>query len=414
MVDQVSTPTVQGTTIDTQRRSSPASSVSGSETQNTNDSTTDKTDSTSNSSSAKDESQERTDNNINNYINRYIKEQMFRQMKFPKNRAAKAEGQNLVVYEGNTPNNSDSKYLWNEGTKCQYCRVLFTTSIRRCHDGRYLWNGGSNSNDIAGASSLHLSEPAEAGHILLGIGQWNKSYTAMDAMKALDFPEEECKNKSMQKRVRREKIKQMKDSPPLIIETVVNGTPAARGGSGNSVTVKCNRGLQRQQVYLYHRMISRPQLLLLFFTFGLSQLNSQFQKEINRLTVASLLKLAKEDNSRSTRQRQSDSRSSNDRLRPTIDSSLIRLHNKDTNGQAKQSISIQGPHHKFPGLYISASTLLVTPSSQGHIDAHHLITKTKRRHAINAITTDEDEKTARHQRHHNNQRSPLCHIKSPY
>eukprot|EP00536_Pseudo-nitzschia_multiseries_P005360 jgi/Psemu1/12415/gm1.12415_g len=77
---------------------------------------------------------------------------------------------------------------------------------------------------IANGHPLHCDRTKVAGHILLVIGQWNKSYTAMDAMKALDFPEEECKNKSMQKRVRRQKIKQMKDSPPLFIETVVNGT----------------------------------------------------------------------------------------------------------------------------------------------------------------------------------------------
>eukprot|EP00536_Pseudo-nitzschia_multiseries_P007926 jgi/Psemu1/19069/gm1.19069_g len=61
--------------------------------------------------------------------------------------------------------------------------------------------------------------------------------------------------------------------------------------------------------------VTLPQLLLLFFAFGLNQLNSQFQKEINRLTVASLLKLAKEeDNGRSTLhdEKQSDSRSSID------------------------------------------------------------------------------------------------------
>eukprot|EP00536_Pseudo-nitzschia_multiseries_P003544 jgi/Psemu1/8067/gm1.8067_g len=83
MVDHVSTPTVQGITIDTQRTNSPAGSVSASETQNTNYNTTDKTNSTStNSSGAKDDPQDRIDNNINTYINKYVKEQMFRQMKF--------------------------------------------------------------------------------------------------------------------------------------------------------------------------------------------------------------------------------------------------------------------------------------------------------------------------------------------
>eukprot|EP00536_Pseudo-nitzschia_multiseries_P005293 jgi/Psemu1/12177/gm1.12177_g len=51
MVEHVCTLTVQGTTIDTQRTNSPASS--------------------------------RTDNNMKNYNTVYVKEQTFRQMKFP-------------------------------------------------------------------------------------------------------------------------------------------------------------------------------------------------------------------------------------------------------------------------------------------------------------------------------------------
>eukprot|EP00536_Pseudo-nitzschia_multiseries_P018139 jgi/Psemu1/54282/gm1.54282_g len=70
------------------------------------------------------------------------------------------------------------------------------------------------------------------------------------------------------------------------------------------------------------------QLLLLFFAFGLSQLNSQFQKEINRLTVASFLKLAEEDNSRST-QRKTIRQQIIDRLdygQRSIPKSLIEAH----------------------------------------------------------------------------------------
>eukprot|EP00536_Pseudo-nitzschia_multiseries_P016234 jgi/Psemu1/45392/gm1.45392_g len=161
------------------------------------------------------------------------------------------------------PNNSDSRYLWNEGTNSndiagyysslhieEHAAQVLNRLIKRIRKNRINMDGkddGQNvdkkwaskpppknppkastvvalGGSVANGHPLHCDQTKVADYILLVIGQWNKSYTAMDAMKALDFPEEECKNKSMQKRVRRQKIKQMKDSPPLFIETVVNGT----------------------------------------------------------------------------------------------------------------------------------------------------------------------------------------------
>eukprot|EP00536_Pseudo-nitzschia_multiseries_P011669 jgi/Psemu1/29661/gm1.29661_g len=63
-----------------------------------------------------------------------------------------------------------------------------------------------------------------AGHILLVIGKGNKYYTAVDAMRALEFSEEDCKNKSLQRRVRRQRDRQLKNLPPLFIQMVVNST----------------------------------------------------------------------------------------------------------------------------------------------------------------------------------------------
>eukprot|EP00536_Pseudo-nitzschia_multiseries_P000250 jgi/Psemu1/546/gm1.546_g len=66
---------------------------------------------------------------------------------------------------------------------------------------------------------LNCERTMVAGHILLVIGKWNKHYTAADAMRVLEFSEEDCKNKSLQRRVRRQRDRQLKNSPPLFIQT---------------------------------------------------------------------------------------------------------------------------------------------------------------------------------------------------
>eukprot|EP00536_Pseudo-nitzschia_multiseries_P019009 jgi/Psemu1/58484/gm1.58484_g len=117
---------------------------------------------------------------------------------------------------------------------------------------------------------------------------------------------------------------------------------------------------------------TKPQLLLLFFAFGLNQLNSQFQKEINRLTVASLLKLAKEEDD-------AEGALDDDENNPTADHQLTRLRMTIDTIYLHPRTTSQVP----PITFISASTLHVTPSFQGHIDAHHLI-------VLSTINTDCD------------------------
>eukprot|EP00536_Pseudo-nitzschia_multiseries_P002952 jgi/Psemu1/6722/gm1.6722_g len=169
-----------------------------------------------------------------------------------------AQWENLVVFQGsNPPNNNNSRYLHTEVAAAndiarssslhieEHADQVSNRLTQQIRKKRLNMDGKDNGQNVAEkwASTkptppqptnkatvpplgsvpkghpLNCERTMVAGHTLLVIGKWNQHYTAADAMRVLEFSEEDCKNKSLQRRVRRQRDRQLKNSSPLFIQT---------------------------------------------------------------------------------------------------------------------------------------------------------------------------------------------------